>query len=412
MVGGPYPFATTKMLSSPARAIAPRIRARAPPPVNLPKTRTNHALAPFSSGYLARASPSMAASSSVEEEEREEEVARGQGGIGALKGGMVSLSEWQAWGTDSPLPAMVMEAIKEMKDLEEDFGAKMKFGGVGSKIKGTLRVIDDKKKRSVYKTLDDPEQKLQYFTARQVACRLLGSKGYLCQKCWLPKEDCMCSRMAPCDLWRGIRFWLYMHPKDFLRQNNTGKLLWQLFGVRAATMCVYGIPEQEEIMWDAFKSGGKDKLWILYPNENSSPKSLQDIELDRPFAQENKEKPLNFILLDGTWSNSSAMYKRLKERWSAIWGEEDLPCISLSSLGASVMHKLRPQPAWDRTCTAAASAGLLSELGLREELGGLGFDKQANTIENSLDILLDALTKRRLHMGRSITRKQRHNNCI
>lgn len=71
----------------------------------------------------------------MEEEEREEEVATGQGGIGALKGGMVSLSEWQAWGTDSPLPAMVMEAIKEMKDLEEDFGAKMKFGGVGSKIK-------------------------------------------------------------------------------------------------------------------------------------------------------------------------------------------------------------------------------------------------------------------------------------
>lgn len=77
----------------------------------------------------------MATSSSIEEEEREEEIATGQGGIGALEGGMVSLSEWQAWGTGSLLPAMVMEAIKEMKDLEEDFGAKMKFGGVGSKIK-------------------------------------------------------------------------------------------------------------------------------------------------------------------------------------------------------------------------------------------------------------------------------------
>lgn len=44
--------------------------------------------------------------------------------------------------------------------------------------------------------------------------------------------------------------------QDFLRQNNTGKLLWQLFGIRAATMCVFGIPEQEEIMWDAFKSSG------------------------------------------------------------------------------------------------------------------------------------------------------------
>jgi hypothetical protein len=32
--------------------------------------------------------------------------------------------------------------------------------------------------------------------------------------------------------------------------------LWQLFGIQAASMCVFGIPEQEEIMWDAFKSSG------------------------------------------------------------------------------------------------------------------------------------------------------------
>jgi hypothetical protein len=31
----------------------------------------------------------------------------------------------------------------------------------------------------------------------------------------------------------------------------------------------------------------------------------------------------------------------LQERWTAIWGEEDIPCISLSMLTASVMHKLR-----------------------------------------------------------------------
>lgn len=34
----------------------------------------------------------------------------------------------------------------------------------------------------------------------------------------------------------------------------------------------------------------------------------------------------------------------IQERWGTIWGEEDLPCISLSSLGASVMHKLRYNP--------------------------------------------------------------------
>jgi hypothetical protein len=76
----------------------------------------------------------MAASSSLEEE-TEEEIATGQGGNGALEEGLVSLSEWQGWGTDSPLPATVMEIIKEMKELERDFGSKMRFGGVGGKIK-------------------------------------------------------------------------------------------------------------------------------------------------------------------------------------------------------------------------------------------------------------------------------------
>lgn len=28
--------------------------------------------------------------------------------------------------------------------------------------------------------------------------------------------------------------------------------------------------------------------------------------------QISKEKPLNFVLIDGTWSNSAAMYRRLK----------------------------------------------------------------------------------------------------
>jgi hypothetical protein len=129
----------------------------------------------------------------------------------------------------------------------------------------------------------------------------------------------------------------------------------------------------------------------------------------------------------------------IQERWTARWGDEDIPCISLSTLSASVMHKLRcvksfacpyrllvkclfkdvmpfhmnrPQPAWDRTCTASAAAGLLWELNLRPELSTYEFEKQAEAVECSLDILLDALTTRRIRLGRSITRKQRHNRNI
>ncbi|KAJ8478362.1 hypothetical protein OPV22_022089 [Ensete ventricosum] len=91
-------------------------------------------------------------------------------------------------------------------------------------------------------------------------------------------------------------------------------------------------------------------------------KGVPEGSAEIPKAFDLGEKPLNFVLIDGTWSNSSAMHRRLKERWALTWGEEHLPCISLSTLGASVMHKLRPQPSWDRTCTVAAAAGILWEL--------------------------------------------------
>lgn len=325
----------------------------------------------------------------------------------------VSGEEWQAWGTSSPLPLSVSDVVKNLKLLEIDFNQEMDFGGTGGKLKGDFKAKEDKKHRAVYELLNDSEEKLQFFSARQIACRLLGSRGYLCQKCWLPTEDCMCSKLVSSHLWHGIRFWLYMHPKDFLRQNNTGKLLWQIFGVEAASLCIFGIPEQEEIMWNSFKQSGKSRVSVLYPNRNASPKSLQDVlgssaVNSESHTMETVEKPLNVILIDGTWSNSAAMHRRLKEKWASLWGGEDLPCISLSTTGASVMHKLRPQPSWDRTCTAAAAAGVLSELSYHyPELSSHGLDKQAEAIENGLDVLLEALTARRIRRGRSTMRKPR-----
>lgn len=72
----------------------------------------------------------------------------------------------------------------------------------------------------------------------------------------------------------------------------------------------------------------------------------------------------------------------------------------------------RPQPSWDRTCTAGAAIGLLSELQLLPEFSSFGFDKQAEALEDTLVILLEALTTRRVRMGRSITRKVRHMSGI
>ncbi|XP_014491704.2 uncharacterized protein LOC106754217 isoform X1 [Vigna radiata var. radiata] len=332
------------------------------------------------------------------------------------EGVVVSLQEWQGWGTTSPLPTMVAQIVHDLKGLEQDLDAHMRFGGNGGKLQGNFRIQEDKKHRATYQALADSEKKLQFYSARQIACRILGSRGYLCQKCWLPMEDCMCSEVTSCSLHPGIRFWLYMHPKDFLRQNNTGKILWQVFGVDAASLCLFGIPEHEEIMWNSLKVAGKSKVWCLYPNKSAVLKSVQNafdqepVTSDEVAPSELKGETIHhFILIDGTWSNSAAMFRRLQDKAKLVWGDEDLPCISLNP-GASAMHKLRPQPSWDRTCTAAAAAGLLSELQLLSQFRSIELDKQAEAIEHALSVLLDALTKRRVRMGRSITRKMRQTN--
>ncbi|MED6136215.1 hypothetical protein PIB30_053938 [Stylosanthes scabra] len=334
------------------------------------------------------------------------------------QGASISLEEWQAWGTISPVPSMVSQIVHDLKLLEKHVDANMCFGGNGGKLQGEFRVQEDKKHRATYQALGDSEKKLQFYSARQIACRVLGSRGYLCHKCWLPvEEDCMCSKINSCYLWPGVKFWLYMHPKDFLRQNNTGKLLWQVFGVDAANLCLFGIPEHEEIMWNAFKLAGKSKVWCLYPNKSSILKSVQDAFGEEPVTnyevtatKDSKvDTTLHFILIDGTWSNSAAMFRRLQDQAKSVWGDEDLPCISLNP-GASAMHKLRPQPSWDRTCTAAAAVGLLLELQLLPQFSSIGLDTQAEAVEHALTILLEALTTRRVRMGRSITRKVRHTN--
>ncbi|OWM91033.1 hypothetical protein CDL15_Pgr023366 [Punica granatum] len=302
--------------------------------------------------------------------------------LGDMEGGTVSLQEWQGWGTVSPVPSMVTEVIQDLKLLEKISDAQMSFGGNGGKLQGEFKVVEDKKHRAKYESLGDSEKKLQFFSARQIACRLLGSRGYLCQN-------------------------------DFLRQNNTGKLLWQVFGVQSATLCLFGIAEDEDIMWNTFKASGKSKVWCLYPGKNGVERSVQDALClahtkfeSVSDVKKDEDDILHFVLIDGTWSNSAAMFKRMKERAKLVWGDEDLPCISLAT-GASAMHKLRPQPSWDRTCTAAAAVALLSELQLISQFSPYGFDEQAEAVEDALRVLLEALTTRRIRMGRSISRKVR-----
>ncbi|CAI5512512.1 unnamed protein product [Closterium sp. Naga37s-1] len=78
------------------------------------------------------------------------------------------------------------------------------------------------------------------------------------------------------------------------------------------------------------------------------------------------------------------MTARLKEAAQRAWDGRDLPFLSLQPPQPSVMHGLRPQPAEDKTCTAAAASSLLRELGEREEMDTQQLSRAADAIDNAL----------------------------
>lgn len=56
-------------------------------------------------------------------------------GNGGDSSSIITLQEWQGWGSASPFPAMVAEIVEELRDLERDMDGQMSFGGLGGKIK-------------------------------------------------------------------------------------------------------------------------------------------------------------------------------------------------------------------------------------------------------------------------------------
>ncbi|CAM6106203.1 unnamed protein product [Calypogeia fissa] len=315
--------------------------------------------------------------------------------------------DWHKF-TKTEVPELVRSQMQTIKELELELGEDLIFGGPRGSLKGRPGAVEDHRHRAFYETLSHSEEKLQNFAARQVACRVLGSKGYACEDCWLPMVDCMCRAFESGTLYRGVCIWLYMHPKDFLRKNNTGKLLWQVFGYTAARVTVCGVQEQEEVMWKVFEQAGRDRVWCVFPEKSPPDYRVVDIPIpDQANSQAGASETLHFVLIDGTWSNSKSMVSRLKERATALWGEGGMPCVALSPTEVSVMHDLRPQPSTERTCTAAAAAQLLLELSRRSELAGAGLDRSSQLLEDALESLNNALISRRSRDGRTTSRAER-----
>ncbi|GAQ80333.1 DTW domain containing protein [Klebsormidium nitens] len=319
-----------------------------------------------------------------------------------------------------------------------------------------------------------------------------------CTECWLPQESCMCQEVFRFSrpLWPGMRIWMLMHPKEYRRKNNTGKVLWQLFGEESVRLSISGLDILENEMWGEFAAAGPGRVFLMYPERKAqetmeifyidtlplpstsphaspnptsgacdtpttnpealihtprvaspsgkSPASqtLRDSPLEGPETSpahnppklfvnlpnrqrapsvQNPEAshtpqtsqtppvsvvnspPVHFVFLDGTWNNSTAMLVRLQEQAERVWGRK-MACLCLTPDSPSKMHSLRPQPALEKVCTAAAASTLLRELSERPELSAAGLSDAADTVDHGLEVLVKFLQGWRARVGRSPTR--------
>ncbi|RRT45263.1 hypothetical protein B296_00055246 [Ensete ventricosum] len=193
-------------------------------------------------------------------------------------GAAISVVEWQGWDTSSPVTPTVMEVIEDIKALARDSDAPMTFGGLGGKLKANSVSF-----AWISRTLM-PQVAIMHLIQNLCPCLIL-----FCSAGLLWKIACVLGLLnahygaalsfgSICIQRSYFYYILYamlsasvffsfpveIHSicfsfiQDFLRQNNTGKLLWQIFGIQSAALCLFGIREHEDIMWNAFRDSGLD----------------------------------------------------------------------------------------------------------------------------------------------------------
>jgi hypothetical protein len=149
-----------------------------------------------------------------------------------------------------------------------------------------LRIVDEDVFKEHLLTVKDSKHKQRINTYRTLAGRILSTAVAAplpnqnvkplvqCGTCWLPIENCMCGEVSALSrpLWSGMKIWMLMHSKEFMRKNNTGKVMWQLFGEESVRLSISGLDMHEDEMWKEFESAGRHRVFLMYPERKTQEK--------------------------------------------------------------------------------------------------------------------------------------------
>ena len=139
------------------------------------------------------------------------------------------------------------------------------------------------------------------------------SKCNRCKQCYMQQSYCICTKLRDLGCKSGIgalkcHVYLYTHYKEYGKSSNTGKLM-RIGFPNSVSILIYGLPAHEELLNEKIMS---ENTLILYPGMHSiSLSEVRDKIIYQKPSLTSNSNPYNLIIIDSTWSQSKAMYRRL-----------------------------------------------------------------------------------------------------
>jgi DTW domain-containing protein len=165
--------------------------------------------------------------------------------------------------------------------------------------------------------------------------------GARCQQCQLLQRWCICAAQTSIEC--PLQIDLLTHRRECFRPSSTGNLIHRLFPHSRQHVWSPEQPLREESVQLPAR-----QLWILHPSGSPAPATVDPASVQ-------------VVLLDGSWSETSAMARQVTH-----WGQR----ISLPLSGES-RYWLRSKQEGSRYSTAEALMYLLGSLGLQQAQAAL-----------------------------------------
>jgi DTW domain-containing protein YfiP len=180
------------------------------------------------------------------------------------------------------------------------------------------------------------------------------AKRNRCAKCWFHANDCVCSKFPPLQFSVNVSFLIYIHYIELYNAGNDVKIL--LNAAEAETeMFIFGKNGDDERLREKIRGNEKNTV-LLFPSDDACSVEEVKATFRSGTGEAASDKPLQIIVVDGTWRQAKNMCKHFKKNISS-----KVRLVKLSPTTLSVYARTQTEP--DRISTIEAIGLLVQELG-------------------------------------------------